>query len=181
MQWTMYNMATTLGIFCYRWLFVITIYWPGYFFLFLPLYILVNPRRAGFIFNTLGPRKDGRHFCKLHFKCIFVKLHGSVFLWVQLQYPSVGSGNGFAPIRRQAIIYTNDGLVYWSIYVSLGLSELRKVTTYAHLQPFSSTEEAKLVEALSRKKTRTGLSAVDISFAANTLAAKGAGASAIMA
>ena len=28
-------------------------------------------------------------------------------------------------IRRQAIIWTNDGLVWWRIYVSLGLNELR--------------------------------------------------------
>ena len=30
------------------------------------------------------------------------------------------------PSRRQAIIWTNDGLVYWRIYASLRLSELIK-------------------------------------------------------
>ena len=40
------------------------------------------------------------------------------------QYPSIGSDNGLAPVRRQAIIWTN-WLVYWRIYASLGLNELR--------------------------------------------------------
>ena len=33
--------------------------------------------------------------------------------------------NGLVPTRRQAIILTNDGLVYWCIYASLSLNELR--------------------------------------------------------
>ena len=33
----------------------------------------------------------------------------------------IGSDNGLAPIRRQASIWTSDGLVYW--YASLDLSE----------------------------------------------------------
>ena len=33
--------------------------------------------------------------------------------------------NGLAPARRQGIIWTNDGLVYWRIYASLGHSELK--------------------------------------------------------
>ena len=37
---------------------------------------------------------------------------------------NIGSDNGLAPIRRQAIIWTNGGLVYWHIYASLGLNEL---------------------------------------------------------
>ena len=35
-----------------------------------------------------------------------------------------GSDNGLAPNRRQAIIWTNVGMLYWHIYVSLGLIEL---------------------------------------------------------
>ena len=37
---------------------------------------------------------------------------------------SIVSGNGFAPTRRQAIIWTSDGRVYWCIYASLGLNDL---------------------------------------------------------
>ena len=52
----------------------------------------------------------------------WLKVHWSLVLWFQLD--SVGSGKGLALIRRQAIIWTDDGLVYWHIYVSLGLNEL---------------------------------------------------------
>ena len=41
------------------------------------------------------------------------------------KYSSIGSDNGLAPTRRQAIIWTNDGLGYRYIYASLGLNELR--------------------------------------------------------
>ena len=37
--------------------------------------------------------------------------------------PGIGSDNGLAPIRRQAIIWANDFFVYWRIYASLGLNE----------------------------------------------------------
>ena len=37
---------------------------------------------------------------------------------------SIGLDNGLAGTRRQAIIWTNDGLGYWRIYASLGLNEL---------------------------------------------------------
>ena len=37
----------------------------------------------------------------------------------------IGSDNGLAPSRWQAIIWTNDGIVYWRIYASLGLNELK--------------------------------------------------------
>ena len=36
--------------------------------------------------------------------------------------------NGLVPDRRQAIIWTNDGLVYWPIYTSLGLNEFLENT-----------------------------------------------------
>ena len=37
---------------------------------------------------------------------------------------SIGSGNGLAQNKWQAIIWTNDGLFYWHIYASYGLNEL---------------------------------------------------------
>ena len=39
-----------------------------------------------------------------------LKYYWGLFLWVQLKYFSIGSDNGLAPSRRQAIISTNDGL-----------------------------------------------------------------------
>ena len=41
------------------------------------------------------------------------------------QYDSIGSDNGLSPVRRQAIIWTNDALGYWRIYASLNLNELK--------------------------------------------------------
>ena len=41
------------------------------------------------------------------------------------QYGSIGSYNGLAPNRRQAIIWTNVSMLYWRINASLGLNELR--------------------------------------------------------
>ena len=40
------------------------------------------------------------------------------------QYANIGSDNGLSPSRWQAIIWTNDSLVYWCIYVSLSFNEL---------------------------------------------------------
>ena len=69
-----------------------------------------------------------RHF-EVHFiewKCLnsdwnFIEICSEGF---NQQYPSIGSDDGLAPSRRQAIIWTNDGIVYWRIYTSLGLNEL---------------------------------------------------------
>ena len=51
----------------------------------------------------------------------WLKVCSSGFNW---QYAIIGSDDGLVPIRWQAIICTNDGLVYWRIYVSLGVDEL---------------------------------------------------------
>ena len=37
---------------------------------------------------------------------------------------NISSRNGLAPNRRQAIIWTNNGQVYWRRYASLGYNEL---------------------------------------------------------
>ena len=44
------------------------------------------------------------------------------------QHSSIGLVNGLALARWQAIIWTNDGLGYRSIYASLGLSEFSQIT-----------------------------------------------------
>ena len=49
----------------------------------------------------------------------WLKFHWSLFLRVDWQYPGIDSDNVLSPARRQAIIWTNDGLVHWRIYVSM--------------------------------------------------------------
>ena len=68
-------------------------------------------------------------FCRRHFQVHFVEwkllnfnhnfpeICSSGCNW---QYGSIGSDNGLAPNRRQAIIRINDGLGYWCIYTSFG-------------------------------------------------------------
>ena len=56
-----------------------------------------------------------------------LRFYWSLFPRVQLtisQAPSIVSDNGLAPNRRQAIIWSNDGLISRRIYASLGLNEL---------------------------------------------------------
>ena len=48
-----------------------------------------------------------------------------------------GPDNGLAPKRRQAIIWTNDGLVFWRMYESLGLCELRYPKEYLILSTWN--------------------------------------------
>ena len=47
--------------------------------------------------------------------------HCSLFDW---QYLNFGSGNGWAPNRRQAITWASDGPVHCRIYAALGGDEL---------------------------------------------------------
>ena len=59
------------------------------------------------------------------------------FTWIcslvsNWQYGSIGSDNGLAPNRQQAIIWTNDCLGYWCIYASLSLNELKCLIVYAN-------------------------------------------------
>ena len=94
-----------------------------------------RPSRDTVATNTLRPRQDGHHDCRRHFqmhflewKLLYFKLNFTEVCsqgsnW---QYASIGSDNGWVPIRWQAIICNNVGLVYWSIYTSLGLDGLKK-------------------------------------------------------
>ena len=83
--------------------------------------------------NTLRPRQDGCHFCRQHVQMHFLEWkylnYDENFIEVcsqgsNWQYASIGSDNGSAPNRRQAIIWTNDDLGYRCINASLGLTEL---------------------------------------------------------
>ena len=53
-----------------------------------------------------------------------LKFHWNLFPGVQLTISHHWFRYGLVPVRRQAIIWTNDGLVHWRIYASLGLNEL---------------------------------------------------------
>ena len=55
------------------------------------------------------------------FVCRF-EFHWRFSQWSNWQWTSTDSDNGLAPNRRQAIMCTNHVLVYWRIYVSLGLN-----------------------------------------------------------
>ena len=74
-------------------------------------------------FNTLRSRQNGRYFTDGIFKRIFV--NENVWIAVDISLKFIDSDNGFAPTRRQAIIWIKDGLVYWRIYASLGPNELK--------------------------------------------------------
>ena len=65
--------------------------------------------------------------CKhIHFHWNFTEICCQGFIW-QWQWVSMGSENGLAPYRWQAINWTNSGLVKWHILVLLGLCESIKM------------------------------------------------------
>ena len=82
------------------------------------------------IFNTLRPRQNGHYFCSQYFQVHFLQWISSYFdsdftevsfQGPNYQHASIGSdndlmltrwqANGLALMRRQAIIWTNDGLL----------------------------------------------------------------------
>ena len=65
-----------------------------------------------------------RHFLEwklLYFDWYLIEIFSQ---WFSCQYSSIGSSNGSVPNMRQAIIWTNDGLVYWRIYAAPVQDEL---------------------------------------------------------
>ena len=80
--------------------------------------------------NTLRSRQNGRHFPDNIFKAFsWIKIFA---FWIQFDWILSLRGqltiiqHWFTDqaIRQQAIIWTNDGLGWWCIYVPLGLNEL---------------------------------------------------------
>ena len=68
--------------------------------------------------NTLRPRRNEQHFADDIFKRIFFNENVWISIKISLEFvpkgpinniPTLGSGNGLAPNRRQAIIWTKDG------------------------------------------------------------------------
>ena len=82
--------------------------------------------------NTSRPRQYGQHFPDDISKCIFLNenVNNSITFWQKFvpkiligNHTSFGSDNGLVLKKRHAIILTNDGLVWWRIYTSLGPNE----------------------------------------------------------
>ena len=68
------------------------------------------------------------------FICIFLNENDSDSIFTEIcsqesnwQKASIGSGNGLAPNRRQAITWTNADPVHWRTYAALGGDELSKI------------------------------------------------------
>ena len=81
--------------------------------------------------NSSSPGQNGPHFADI-FKCIFMNEKFCVSIWISQvcsqgcnwQHSRIGSGNGLALTRRQAIILTNANPVHRRIYATLGGDEL---------------------------------------------------------
>ena len=87
----------------------------------------------------MGPRQNGHHFTNDIFKCIFLNENVRISIKISLMFvpkvrinnipekkkknSSIGSDNGLAPTRGQAIIWTNDDKIT-NAYASLCLNEL---------------------------------------------------------
>ena len=65
------------------------------------------------------------------------------------QYDNIGSSNGFAPNRRQAITCTNDGPLHWRIYAALGGNELNEVNQWFGVVRYSRFESLQFHRPLS--------------------------------
>ena len=84
-------------------------------------------------FNSFPPGQNGSHFADDIFMCIFMNEKSRILSQISLKFVpkgpidnkvSIGSGNGLAPNRRQAIIWTNADPVQRRIYAALGGDEL---------------------------------------------------------
>ena len=75
------------------------------------------------------PGQDGHHFTDNIIKCIFCNENCCILIKNSLKYVrNVPIDNNPVVVqiisRRQAIIWSNDDLVWWRMYVSLGINEL---------------------------------------------------------
>ena len=86
---------------------------------------------------TLRARQDGHHFADDIFKCIIANENFCISNKISLKYvpwgltdnkPSLVQIMGCCRKRRWAIIWTNDGIVYWRIYASLSELSLNQLS-----------------------------------------------------
>ena len=73
------------------------------------------------------------------FKCIFLNKNDKIRIPISLKLvprspignkTSIGSDNGLAPKRRQAITWTSDDPIHWRIYAALGGDESYEIHQY---------------------------------------------------
>ena len=123
--------------------------------------------RSGGYLTHLPPGQNGHLFADDVFKCIFlneniwISNRISLIMFIEMrslgsnwQYVSIGSDNGLALSRWQAIIWTNADPFHWHIYVALGEDELSSVyqfnfsigtnSDYDQTSNISCTESPKL-------------------------------------
>ena len=92
--------------------------------------------RSFFIFNTLRPRQNGRHFADDTFKRIFLNENITISIKISLKYVPKGPINNDSALVQIVAWpapshYLNQWwLVYWRMYASLGLNELRAQLTF---------------------------------------------------
>ena len=72
--------------------------------------------------------KKGVPFCDFIFEFAMLCDCFCIFIQIPLKFVHegqiiVGLDKGLVPNRQQAIIWNNDGIVYWHIYASLGLDD----------------------------------------------------------
>ena len=80
--------------------------------------------------NTLSPRQNERHFPDDVYNWIFLSENAWISIKISLKFVPGGPINNIpALVRRQAIIWTNDGLVHWRKNASLDLKELTVTAT----------------------------------------------------
>ena len=83
--------------------------------------------------NILRPRRNGRLVPDDIFKCIFLNENGCIWIKISLKFVPKGPINSI-PALAQIVAWRRPGgktssalmMVYWRIYVSLGLNELTK-------------------------------------------------------
>ena len=79
------------------------------------------------VITTRRPRQNGYHSADDIFKIIFFRMKIDYFdsNLLKSQEFSIGSGNGLAPIRRQAVTWTTDGPFHWRIHALPDFNEYR--------------------------------------------------------
>ena len=88
------------------------------------------------VFNTLRPRQDGQQFPEDIFKCIFLNENVWISIKISLKFFVPKGPINKIPTLVQIMAWPRSGnkplsetmLVYWHIYVSLGLNELNHGT-----------------------------------------------------
>ena len=106
-------------------------------------------------------RTFSNQFPYMNVDVTWLTCHWNLFPRVQSLIWEHSSDISLAPFRRQAIIWSNDGTVYWRIYSSLGLNELNKngllihcglLTPYGDNRRYSATLAQRMTCCLTAPK-----------------------------